>query len=142
MTISKKRHPLHSRRILIGTMSWLMCVVGFFSAAQASPWVLKPGQLVVSSGYDQTFAQAEFLEGDKSKEVPYSLQGLLTTSTLSVGARLGVIDGFELELRVPLKVVNYTADPVILLPEPPPSCHDTTAEVCRLHLGATPCLIQ
>jgi len=98
---------------------WLaasFCFAG--GTAQASPWLLRPGQLVVSTSYDQGYARGEFLDGADNGEIPFSLQGLLTSSTLGIGGRLGIVEGFEMELRVPLKLVNYAADSVILIPEP------------------------
>ena len=85
----KKYRLLFKLRISLPTACVLMCLVSILSVAHASPWLLKPGQLVVSTGYDQSFAQNEFLDSDNTKEVPFSLQGLLTTSTLSIGASAG-----------------------------------------------------
>lgn len=86
------------------------------TAATASPWVLPPGKLVLVGRYDYEVATEEFLNA--REELPFSLNGRYTASTYSVGVRLGLTERVELQMEVPVKQVNYTSDPVILLPAP------------------------
>lgn len=87
------------------------------ATAQASPWTLKQGQLVLKTGYDFQFAEDEFLDDGPSQSFP--LDGSLSISTISVGLRAGFTDKLEFELDVPFRIVSYTSDPVILLqPQP------------------------
>lgn len=81
--------------------------------AQASPWTLPAGSLVVTGRYDFAVADEEFL--DERKAQVYSLNGRLQSSTYSIGARFGAAKGLEFEFDLPIKQVAYTADPVILV---------------------------
>ncbi|MFN3197262.1 MAG: hypothetical protein ACE366_02420 [Bradymonadia bacterium] len=101
---------------------WLVTALSFIGAAlsplvaTASPWVLPPGKLVVLGRYDYEVATEEFL-GDR-EAVPFSLDGRYSASTYTFGVRLGLTSKVELQFEMPIKQVNYTADPVILLPSP------------------------
>jgi len=86
------------------------------SAAFASPWTLPPGTLVMAGTYNYQTARREFLDASTSQNFP--LQGRYVGSAWSLGARLGVTRRFELELYLPLRVVSYESDPVILIPRP------------------------
>lgn len=94
-------------------MRLLLVLLALPVVAQASPWVLPTGELVVVGRYDYETASSEYL--DRGSAVAYSLNGRLTATTYAIDMRLGVLKDFELELMLPLKQVTYTADPVILL---------------------------
>ncbi|MBI2375701.1 MAG: hypothetical protein HYV07_17020 [Deltaproteobacteria bacterium] len=82
----------------------------------ASPWTLPKGFAVVTAGFDYQLADSEFLESGGPHRFP--LRGQFTGSTISFDGRLGVSDRFELEASLPLRLVSYTSDPVILMPQP------------------------
>ncbi len=84
------------------------------SVAHASPWVLKTGDLALSGRFDYQAASEEYLESGGSQAFP--LNGKFRGTTFEIGARVGAFDGFEFEIDIPLKMVSYNADPVILLP--------------------------
>lgn len=88
-------------------------------AAEAQ-WTLPQGQLVVSTGFDFQYADSEFfgMDGEPRRERAFPLDGRYYGATMTLDARLGVTDELELELVAPLRVVAYTADPVILLDAP------------------------
>jgi hypothetical protein len=92
-------------------------------AAEASPWVLRPGRIAMSAGAYYQYANSEFYTERSANqspfgEVPFSLRGQFHSGTTFLGLRAGVVDRFEFELNVPLRVVSYTADPVLLLSRP------------------------
>ncbi len=86
------------------------------SPALASPWTLPRGRLALVVGYDYQFASEEFLEAGEQQVFP--LRGLYTSSSVTFDARLGVSDRFELQLRLPVRAVSFTSDPVVLIPGP------------------------
>lgn len=85
------------------------------SAASASPWTLRRGEVALVAGYDYQFARQEFLERGERQNFP--LEGQYSASTLTLGLRAGFTDRLEFGLQLPLKLVSYTSDPVILLPD-------------------------
>ncbi|MCA9550180.1 MAG: hypothetical protein KC933_09100 [Myxococcales bacterium] len=82
--------------------------------AEASPWTLGRGQLLLQGSFDFQVADSEFIHEGGERRFP--LRGRYTGTTFTVGARVGVADSLELELSLPLRVVSYTSDPVILVP--------------------------
>ena len=97
---------------------WSLLVVaalGFTSTARASPWVLDEDQVVISGRFDLQNARREFLDEGSSAQV-FPLEGTYRAANFETSVRYGLLDRFELQLRVPVKVVSYTSDPVILLP--------------------------
>ena len=85
-------------------------------SAEASPWTLRRGEIALVAGYDYQFARQEFLERGERQNFP--LEGRYSASTLNLGLRAGFTDRLEFGLQLPLKLVSYTSDPVILLPDP------------------------
>jgi hypothetical protein len=81
--------------------------------AFASPWVLPDDVVIVGQRLDYGFADREFLDNSSARAFP--LRGQLQTATLDTSARVGMFGNFELELSVPVKLVSYRSDPVILL---------------------------
>lgn len=81
--------------------------------AAASPWTLPAGQLVLTAGFNHQVATREFLDDGPARSFP--LNGQLNASTFALGLRAGFTDRIEFEAVVPLSVVNYDSDPVILL---------------------------
>ncbi len=70
--------------------------------------------------YEFQFAQKEFfgLDGEPRAARAFPLRGKLTSSDLRIGARAGLLDELELEFSVPLRIVSYQSDSVILLEQP------------------------
>lgn len=98
---------------------WLpVLLVGLGSAgsAQASPWTLKEGQLILSAGFNHQIARQEFLDEGSAQNFP--LNGSLNASSFSLGLRVGFTDNIEFEAVLPISVVNYESDPVVLLDQP------------------------
>lgn len=90
---------------------------------EASPWVLRPGRIAVSTGAYYQYANSEFFAERANGrafngEVPFSLRGQFHSGTTFVSLRAAIVDRFEFDLNIPLRVVSYTADPVLLLPRP------------------------
>lgn len=102
-------------RIQIAAATLLLAFVLPASAA-ASPWLLRANEFVVQGRYDFQRATDEFLDEGEAQAFP--LDGIYQASTFETTARLGILDDYELELSLPVKVVSYKADPVILLPAP------------------------
>ena len=98
----------------------LASAVAFFvlapELAGASPWTLPKGRGVLWTGFSYQTADREFLDDGGAQVFP--LAGNYDAASLSFGGRLGVTDDFEVELSVPLTVVSYQADPVILVDQP------------------------
>ena len=94
----------------------LLFLVIFIKSAHASPWTLPRGELVLSAGFNYLHADQEFIESGGPRNFP--INGVLDSSTLVLGLRAGLTNRFELELKVPLSVINYKSDPVILLEQP------------------------
>ena len=82
----------------------------------ASPWTLGEGTAVISSSFDQQFASSEFFTEGGSR--PFPLRGRYTASSFTLRGRFGLTDRFELEASLPLKLVSYQSDPVILSSAP------------------------
>ncbi|MFT5353292.1 MAG: hypothetical protein ACI9KE_000490 [Polyangiales bacterium] len=103
---------------LFGVTLGALLFVTFLSptAAFASPWTLHRGEIAVVAGYDYQFARQEFLEQGERQNFP--LEGQYSASTLTLGLRAGFTDRLEFGLQLPLKLVSYTSDPVILLEDP------------------------
>jgi hypothetical protein len=104
-----------------------LCVASLTTSAareaEASPWVLRPGRIAVSSGVYYQYANSEFFAEPANGrgitgDVPFSLRGQFHSGTMFVGIRAAFVERFEFELNVPFRVVSYTADPVLLLPRP------------------------
>jgi hypothetical protein len=102
------------RAVAIASTAVALC--GVAAPAQASPWLLREDQVVVSGRFDYQRARREFL--DEYRSQLYPLEGKLRATTFDITGRVGIIDEFELELSVPLRVISYTSNPVILLPAP------------------------
>jgi hypothetical protein len=81
----------------------------------ASPWLLPKGELALSGSVDFQVSESEFLlEGGQQS---FPLDGRFIGASFVLGARLGLTDEFELSGSVPLRLVSFTLDPVILLPQ-------------------------
>lgn len=104
---------------LISTMVALLAALVVPATASASPWVLEEDQLALTGRFDFQQANKEYFEAGSA--VPYSLGGRYRAATFDLRARLGLVDQLELEVGIPLKLVSYRADPVILLPCEDPS---------------------
>ncbi len=103
------------------------CAIGSFSApAVASPWVLPDDAVIIGQRLDYGFADREFLDNSSARAFP--LQGRLQTATIDTSARVGILGGVELELSVPLKLVSYQSDPVLLLDQGPEGTLDDYQE--------------
>ncbi len=85
--------------------------------SEASPWTLPEGRGVFWTGFSFQTADREFLDEGGAQVFP--LAGNFSSSSLTVGGRLGITDRLEFEISVPLTLVSYRADPVILLDAPP-----------------------
>lgn len=85
--------------------------------AAASPWTLRQRQVAFVAGYDYQWATREFIEDRQARDFP--LRGRYSASTLTLGSRFGLTDRLELEIILPVKLVSYTSDPVVLIPAPP-----------------------
>ncbi|MGE0789812.1 MAG: hypothetical protein AB7S26_29335 [Sandaracinaceae bacterium] len=83
-------------------------------------WTLPQGQLVLNAGYDFQYADSEFFgqTGEARRERSFPLNGQFFGSQMTFDARLGLTDDLEVEVLVPLRVVAYTSDPVLLLQQP------------------------
>lgn len=87
--------------------------IGVPATAEASPWTLRRGELAVVAGFDYQYARREFLDSYSSRVFP--LNGRYTAASLILGARAGLTDRLEIEIQLPIKLVSYESDPVILL---------------------------
>lgn len=115
-TTSLRSSPAAARARRLSQLVVAWAFVGFGALAEASPWVLRPGSVVLGAGLNHQRAREEFLDEGGSR--PFPLDGHLEASSLLVSARAGLFDGFEMELRVPFTTVSYQSDPVIILPGP------------------------
>jgi hypothetical protein len=77
--------------------------------------VLDEDQVVISGRFDLQHAGREFLDEAGSAQV-FPLEGTYRAANFETSIRYGLLDRLELQMRIPLKVVSYTSDPVILLP--------------------------
>lgn len=107
-------HRARSIRLL--GLSTTCLLVHAAASAEASPWTLKSGQLVLSAGFNHQIASEEFLDSGSSQ--PFPLRGQLNASSFAVGLRAGFTDRLEFEASIPVSVVNYDSDPVVLLDQP------------------------
>jgi len=83
---------------------------------------MEHGEIALFGRFDFASADREFLDDGKSQ--PFSLNGQYRGATFDFSTRLGVFPGFELQLDLPLRLVSYTADPVILIPTDDPNGFD------------------
>ena len=94
---------------------WILLLVTFWSVdASASPWTLQRGRLLLNGSFDFQLATSEYIHTREKREFP--LNGRFTGATFTLGARIGITDALELELRAPVRVVSYTSEPAILIP--------------------------
>jgi hypothetical protein len=98
----------------LGVLAVLVC---HLPTAHASPWTLKRGEIAVVTGFNQQWAHDEFLD-DRGDDQSFPLNGRYRASTLDLNGRIGITDRLEFGLRVPVKLVSYKSDPVILLESP------------------------
>lgn len=96
----------------------LLLILSFPATASASPWTLPKNRVALVAGFDYGVASREYFQQGGARDFP--LQGRYTASSFSVGARFGFTDRLEFEAVVPLKLISYDADPVILLPSQRP----------------------
>lgn len=97
---------------------WLALVVAagvglFTSPVAASPWALPKGRLALTGSVDYSFATLEYLDARRSR--PFPLNGFFQSTTLALSGRYGLGRGWDVEAMVPVKVVSYASDPVILI---------------------------
>ena len=100
-------------RALLVTAAFAVFVGGPTSAL-ASPWLLDQGEVAVTGRFDLQAADKEFF--DDGNALPFSLNGQYRAAAFDLGARVGFTDRFEMAFGLPLKLVSYRAEPVILLP--------------------------
>lgn len=98
-------------RSILAMSALALASVGLPAQAQ---WTLPRGDVALVAGYDFQFASQEFRDGHE-RPVDFPLNGRYSGSTLTLGARAGFTDRLELEILLPIKLVSFTADPVILL---------------------------
>ena len=84
--------------------------------ARGSPWTLPEGRLVLLAGFNHQTATQEFLDDGPAQRFP--LDGRFNASTFALGIRAGFTDRIEFEAFIPVSVVNYDSDPVVLLDQP------------------------
>ncbi|GAB4215933.1 MAG: hypothetical protein OHK0013_41910 [Sandaracinaceae bacterium] len=102
------------------------------AAPATAQWTLPQGRLVVSSGADYQYANTEFFgfaDGPGGRtfdgERPFPLRGRYVGGNLRFGVRAGLTDQLEVELGIPLTIVSFQGDPVLLLPQPADSTEDS-----------------
>ena len=101
----------------VARVALALCFVALApDTAAASPWTLRRGQIAVVAGFDYQWAESEFLDDRGFSPQSFSLDGIYRSSSVILGARAGLTDQLELELQLPLRIVSYAADPVILVP--------------------------
>ncbi|MEO1334596.1 MAG: hypothetical protein AAFV29_03095, partial [Myxococcota bacterium] len=93
-------------------------IASLSSSATASPWTLPAGRGVLWTGFTYQTTDREFLDRGGSRIFP--LAGQFDAATFVLGGRVGLTNSLEVEVSVPFSLVSYQADPVILLPDPPP----------------------
>src|SRR5215210_4169826 len=94
----------------------LLLVTALPRASFASPWTLPRGTLVVAGTYNFQTARQEFLDASPARNFP--LEGQYTGSSWALDVPAGITDHLELELYLPLRLVSYQSDPVLLIPRP------------------------
>jgi hypothetical protein len=87
------------------------------AGALASPWTLQRGEIAAVGSFDYQWANEEFLDEGGSR--PFPLDGRFQAATFTVGVRGGFTDHLELELQLPVRIIDYEADPVILFDRDP-----------------------
>ena len=83
------------------------------TTSAASPWVLPRGTAVISTTFNHQFGDEEFFEAGRSR--PFPLEGSYAASSFILSGRFGVSDRFEIAASLPVSLVSYQSDPVILL---------------------------
>ncbi len=111
-------------RIPRSWLAWLPAALVLCTAslASASPWTLPRGTGVVAAGYSYQLATQEWFSRDDAMfrdARNFPLAGRYEASTFTVQARVGLTDRLELDVSLPLKLVSYGSDSVILLPNDP-----------------------
>jgi len=101
-----------SRRLVFGLIA--ACFLLAPGSVTASPWTLDEDEIIVTGRFDFQYADQEYFES--GTPLDYSLNGRHRAATFDLSTRLGLIDGLELTFEMPLKLVSYRSDPVILLP--------------------------
>jgi hypothetical protein len=106
--------------------------IATLAAPADAQWTLPQGRLVVSSGADYQYASTEFFgfaDGPGGRtfenERPFPLRGRYVGGNLRFGVRAGLTDQLEVELGIPLTIVSFQGDPVLLLPQPDGSTEDS-----------------
>ncbi|MCK6544440.1 hypothetical protein L6R52_01090 [Myxococcota bacterium] len=84
--------------------------------ALASPWVLPRGTMALDLAFNYQLADEEYFESGDARLFP--LRGRYDAVSFRAAARVGVTDRFELELGLPVTLVSYQSDAVLLLPRP------------------------
>ena len=100
-------------RNLLGLLLVALVVLTTPTRAAASPWTLRQGEVAVVAAFDYQWARREFLDSYSSRVFP--LNGRYTAASMILGARAGFTDRLELEIQIPIKLVSYESDPVILI---------------------------
>lgn len=111
---NRARRPRRLARGFAGVVL-LLCALG--GEVRASPWALPSGRLAVTGSVDYSFATREFLDARRAR--PFPLEGFFQSTTFNLGSRYGLGRGWDLEVNIPVKVVSYASEPVILLPPAP-----------------------
>ncbi len=112
---------LRNSRSLLALFSCFY-VASFASYAHASPWTLPRGTGVVAAGYSYQFATQEWFSRDDAMfrdARNFPLQGRYEASNFYIQTRVGITDRLELDISVPLKLVSYSSDSVLLLANDP-----------------------
>jgi hypothetical protein len=94
-----------------------LALIAVPATAAASPWTLPQGEVVLDASYNYQLATREFFESGPARSFP--LRGKYDASSVRLAARVGLTDRLEVELALPLVLVAYRSDPVILLPRDP-----------------------
>jgi hypothetical protein len=94
----------------------LLLLTAWPGLALATPWTLPRGKAAIVGGFSFSWADEEFFESGPKRRFP--LNGAYRAASFTLSGRTGFTDRLELEASVPLSVVSYTSDPVILLPRP------------------------
>ncbi len=115
-------------RVVLCATALLVAVVSPASAQ----WTLPQGRLVVSTGADYQYATTElfgFPDGPGGRtaegERNFPLRGRYQGGNIRFGVRAGLTDQLEVELLIPLTIVSFQGDPVLLLPQPADSMEDS-----------------
>lgn len=86
-------------------------------AAWSSPWTLPQGTAVLDTTFNYQVATREFFETGGARLYP--LQGQYDAASVRISARVGITDRLEFEVSMPIVLVAYSSDPVIVLPRDP-----------------------